>query len=83
MYKKVDGETERVLFIPKGFVSWVIKECTRWCIPWWIGSGRGTSSPASSDAGASDRMGVTKWQYYERYPYIFQEADISVSCIEE
>ena len=92
MYKKVDeensflsfflpgGETERVLFISKGGVNWAIGESTS-STSGFIGSGRGTNSPASSEAGASDRMGLTRWRYDDNG--IMKEGDISVSCVQE
>ena len=81
MYKKVDGETERVLFVPEGYVNWQIKESTSSTGYSLIGSGRGTNSPTSSEAGASDSFGFTRWQYYGNGK--FKEGDISVSCIQE
>ena len=92
MYKKVDGETsflsfvlpdgetERVLFVPEGVVNWVITESTSSTND-FIESGRGTNSPASIDAGANDRLGVTRWHFNDNGE--FKEGDISVSCIQE
>ena len=80
MYKKVDGETERVLFVPEGYVNWQIKESTS-STSNFILSGRGTNSPASSEAGGNDSFGFTRWQYYGNGK--FKEGDISVSCIQE
>ena len=92
MYKKVDGktsflsfflpggETERVLFVPEGVVSWGISDSTS-STDNFIASGRGTNSPASSEAGASERMGVTRWRYVDNGK--FKEGDISVFCIQE
>ena len=80
MYKKVEGETERVLFVPEGYVNWQIKESTSSTIH-FIRSGRGTNSPASSEAGGNEKFGVTRWQYYGNGK--FKEGDISVSCIQE
>ena len=80
MYKKVDGETERVLLVPEGYVNWQINESTSSASS-FIESGRGTNSPASSEAGVSDRMGVTRWRYDDNGR--FKEGDISVSCIQE
>ena len=92
MYKKVDeetsflsfflpdGETERVLFVPEGVVNWVITESTS-STSGFIASGRGTNSPASIEAGASDRFGVTRWRYDNDGK--LKEGDISVSCIQE
>ena len=80
MYKKVDGETERVLLVPEGYVNWQIKDSTSFSS--FIESGRGTNSPASSEAGSNDSFGFTRWQYY----YVngkSKEGDISVSCIQE
>jgi len=90
VYKKVDGETsflsfflpdretERVLFV--GWFNWVITDSTS-STNNFIASGRGTNSPASSEAGASDRFGVTRWRYDDNGN--FKEGDISVSCIQE
>ena len=80
MYKKVDGETGRVLFVPEGYANWQIKESTS-STSNFILSGRGTNSPASSEAGASDRMGLTRWRYDDNG--IMKEGDISVSCVQE
>ena len=94
MYKKVDGETsflsfflldgetERVLFVPEGVVNWVITESTS-STSGFIASGRGTNSPASSEAGGSDRFGWTRWRYDDNGNYKLKEGDISVSCIQE
>ena len=81
VYKKVDGETERVLFVPEGYVNWQIKESTSSTGYSLIGSGRGTNSPGSSEAGASDRFGWTRWHYDNNGK--LKEGDISVSCIQE
>ena len=64
MYKKVEGETERILFVQEGNVEWEISDSTSGTFTWIIG-GRGTTSPASRAAGFSDRFGVTGWQYYD------------------
>ena len=92
MYKKVDGETyflsfflpdgetERVLFVPEGVVNWVITESTS-STNHFIESGRGTNSPTSVEAGASDRFGWTRWHYDDDGKP--KEGDISVSCIQE
>ena len=81
MYKKVEGETERVLFVPEGYVNWQIKESTSSAIH-FIRSGRGTNSPASSESGASHRIGLTSWYYVDINGYL-KEGDISLSCIQE
>ena len=81
MYKKVDGETERVLLVPEGYVNWQINESTSSASS-FIESGRGTNSPASSEAGGNDSFGFTRWQYYYRNGKL-KEGDISVSCIQE
>ena len=78
MYKKVEGETETVLFVPEGYVAWEIRDSTFLS---WIGSGRGTTSPVSRAAGFSDRDGVTGWRYWGNDEW--KEGDISLTCVEE
>ena len=42
-----------------------------------IQSGRATNSPASPEAGPSDKDGVTRWRYKDAG---LKEGDISVTC---
>ena len=80
VYKKVEGETERILFVQEGNVEWEISDSTSGTFT-WIKSGRGTTSPASRAAGSSDRFGVTGWQYYDNDEW--KEGDINLTCVEE
>ena len=83
MYKKVDGETERFLFVPERWANWAIKESAdSTSFSYFIESGRGTNSPASSESGASHRIGLTSWYYVDINGYL-KEGDISLSCIQE
>jgi len=84
LYKKVDGHTERFLSVSERSHYWIIHGTNYNGIP-WIASGRGTNSPASTEAGASDREGVTRWRYL-KWGYCWRnarEGDITVNCIEE
>ena len=76
MYEKVDGDTERFLFIKEGNFLWQITSR----ITERIMSGRGTNSPASSEAGANDRLEATRWRYWDNGQ---KEGDISVTCIDK
>jgi len=88
VYKKVDGDTERVLFVREGTCNWVISESTSSAASSII-SGRATNSPASSDAGPSHRGRVTRWQYSRRgfvqspCNGCWEEGDISVTCLDQ
>ena len=76
VFKKVDGET-RFLIVKEGTTNWSIDDSTTETEVWII-SGRATNSPASPEAGASVRLGVTRWRYDDGSKWA--EGDISVTC---
>ena len=79
VFKKVDGEPKFLL---------VAEGISRWHIMWsttanrsWIISGKATNSPSSPEAGASVKMGLNRWRYYDVGSVKWTEGDISVSCL--
>ena len=81
VFKKVHGEP-RVLLVREGIGNWAIIESdesdTGLDIA-HIQSGRGTNSPSSPQAGASDRFGWSRWMYWDNQNN-WVEGDISVTC---
>ena len=76
IFKKVDGET-RFLSVKEGKTQWSIRSSTTATVA-WIQSGRATNSPSSPEAGASVKMGVSRWRYWDGK---WTEGDISVACL--
>ena len=77
VFKKVGGES-RFLQVDKWTHNWTIRTSTTGG-PAWIQSGRATNSPASPEAGASVREGVTRWRYFDGNSW--KEGDIGVTCL--
>jgi len=76
VYKKGSGSTALFLLVKWGLSSWGIMSSTT-STRSWIESGRATTSPTSSRAGASRRWGVTRWRYQNNG---WKEGDISITC---
>ena len=79
VYKKVDGDKERYLFVAEGMSYWTITDSTE-AKDSWILSGRATNSPFQPEAGPSARQGVGGWRFYDGKE--FKESEISVACTE-
>ena len=76
VFKKVDGAS-RFLFVPGGNTAWSIREATSGFSA-FMTSGKATNSPSSPEAGASTRLGFSRWQYLD--DGIWKEGFISVTC---
>ena len=79
VYKKVDGDKERYLFVAQGMSYWTITDSTE-AKDSWILSGKATNSPFQPEAGPSARQGVGGWRFYDGKE--FKESEISVACTE-
>ena len=79
IFKKEDGGIERVLFVKEGNTNWRIRTSTS-STGAWIESGRATDSPTMPEAGPSERLNMTGWEYWSGDKWIV--GTISVTCIE-
>ena len=79
VYKKVDGDKERYLFVAEGTSYWTITDSTE-AKDSWILSGKATNSPFQPEAGPSARLGVGGWRFYDGKE--LKESEISVACTE-
>ena len=79
VFKKVEGAS-RFLFVPGGKTAWSIRESTtlRYNIRTFMTSGKATNSPSSPEAGASARLGFSRWQYWDDGKW--NEGFINVTC---
>ena len=81
VFKKVEGAS-RFLFVPRGKTAWSIRESTngfsRPVGKLFMTSGKATNSPSSPEAGASARLGFSRWQYWDGGKW--NEGFISVTC---
>jgi len=84
VFKKVNGEEPRFLFVPDGGSHWTIKSSTNvtGATGAFIVSGRATNSPSSPEAGPRHRLGWTGWHYSVQWgdSVHWEEGDISVTC---
>ena len=79
IFKKEDGEIERVLFVKEGNTNWRIRTSTS-STGAMIKSGRATVSPTMPEAGPSERYNWAGWLYSVDDKWIV--GTISVTCIE-
>ena len=84
VFKKVNGEEPRFLFVPDGGSRWTIKSSTNvtGAAGAFIMSGRATNSPSSPEAGPRLRLGWTGWHYSVQWgdSVHWEEGGISVTC---
>ena len=77
VFIKNDG---KFLLVAEGLSSWHIMWSTT-ANRSWIISGRATNSPSSPEAGASVKMRVSRWRYYDVGSVKWTEGDIIVACL--